>query len=88
MQKYDRQKLLDWMAKEKEIQQQEEVERQKKLEERRIEEACGRARFGNSFTLSDSGTTDGGRKNKNTNKGNYLIPILCICVFILALIGL
>lgn len=88
MQKYDRQKLLDWMAKEKEKQQQDEVGRQKKLEARRIEEARGRARFGNSFTLGDSGITDGGKKNKNTNKGNYLIPILCICVFILALIGL
>ena len=88
MQKYDRQKLLDWMAKEKEKQQQEEVERQKQLEARRKEEARGRARFGNSFTLGDRDIADGGMKNKNTSKDHYLIPILCMCVFILALIGL
>ena len=55
---------------------------------KKIEEARGRARFGNSFILGDKGTTDGEKKNKSTNKGNYLIPILCIYVFILALIGL
>lgn len=86
MQKYDKQKLLDWMAREKEKQQQKEVERQKYLEARRIEEARGRARFGNSFTLGDKDTIEG--EKKDVNKGNYLIPILCIYVIILALIGL
>ena len=88
MQKYDKQELLDWMAKERERQQHEDEERQKELEARRIEEARGRARFGNSFTLVDKDSNNVGMKSKTTNKGNYLIPILCICVFILALIGL
>ena len=88
MQKYDRKKLLDWMAKEKEKQQQEEIERQKNLEARRIEEARGRARFGNSFTLDDKCSNKEIKENINANRDNYLIPILCIFVFILALIGL
>ena len=87
MQKYDRQELAEWIDNEHKKQQQEESERQKKLESRRIEEARGRVRFGNSFTLGDKGTNDLGKKSKNSNNSNYLIPILCICVFILALIG-
>ena len=88
MQKYDRQELAEWIDNEHKKQQQEESERQKKLESRRIEEARGRVRFGNSYTLGDKGTNDLGKKSKNSNNSNYLIPILCICVFILALIGL
>ena len=65
-----------------------ENERQKKLEARRTEEVRRRARLGDSYTLSDKGDHDEGMKNINVNKGNYLIPILCMCVFILALIGL
>ena len=86
MQKYDKQELLEWIANEKEREQQEEKERQKKIEARRIEEVRGRARFGNSFTLVDK--NDGKKKSKSANIEHYLIPIICICVFILALIGL
>lgn len=58
MQKYNKQELLEWMEKENERQQQEEEKRQKNLEVHRIEEARGRARFGNSFTLSERNTQD------------------------------
>ena len=88
MQKYDKQELLEWMANEKKRQQQEEVDRQKKLEARRIEEARGRARFGSSFTLGNQDIQDENKISQNDNKGNYVIPILCVLVFILALIGL
>lgn len=88
MQKYDKQELLEWITKERVREQQEEEERIKKLDARRIEEVRGRARFGNSFTLGDKDSNDLRKKNENSNNGNYLIPILCICVFIQALIGL
>ena len=88
MQKYDKQELLEWITKERVREQQEEEERIKKLDARRIEEVRGRARFGNSFTLGDKDSNDLRKKNENSKNGNYLIPILCICVFILALIGL
>lgn len=88
MQKYDKQELLEWITKEKVREQQEEEERIKKLDARRIEEVWGRARFGNSFTLGDKDSNDLRKKNENSKNANYLIPILCICVLILAFIGL
>lgn len=85
MQKYDRQKLLDWMAKEKEEQLLEKEEWRRKISARKIEEARGRARFGNSFTL---GNPDAQKSlNSSENNQNYLIPILCACILVLALIG-
>lgn len=89
MQKYNKQELLEWMEKEKERQQQEEEERRKNLETRRIEEACGRARFGNSFILTERNTQDEKSESLNDHKGKYVMPILClIYVFIIVLVGL
>ncbi len=89
MRKYNKQELHEWMEKEKERQQQEEEEKQKNLETRRIEEARGRARFGNSFTLDEQNTQEKKRKSRKFSKGNYLIPILClIYAFIIVFIGL
>jgi hypothetical protein len=89
MQRYNKQELLEWIAKDKERQQQEEEERRKNLEARRIEEARGRARFGNSFTLSEQNTQDKKRESLNDRKGKYVMPILClIYVFIIFLVGL
>lgn len=87
MQKYNKQELLDWMAKEKERQQQEEVEKQKMLEARRIEEVRGRERFGSSFTLDSKYIQEEKQKSQNNNKSKFVILILCIVVFIFALIG-
>lgn len=53
MQEYDKQKLLEWIDVEKNKQQKNEEERQRKLQERRRAEACGRERFGSSFVLDD-----------------------------------
>ena len=66
MQRYNKQELLEWIAKEKERQQQEEEERRKNLEARRIEEARGRERFGNSFTLAEQNTQDKKTKVKRS----------------------
>lgn len=89
MQRYNKQELLEWMAKEKERQQQKEEEKRKNLETRRIEEARGRARFGNSFTLSDQNTQDKRNKSQKVSNGNSVMPVLClIYVFIIVLIGL
>ena len=88
MQKYDKLELLEWMANEKKKQHQEEVDRQNKLETRRIEEARGRARFGNSFTLGSQDIQEVENKIQNNNRSAVEITILFIYVFILALIGL
>lgn len=88
MQKYNKEELLEWMADEEKTLKQEEAEKQKKLEDLRIEEARGRARFGNSFTIADKDSIKVEKKTNSANKGNYLIPILCIYVLILVLIGL
>lgn len=88
MQKYDKLELLEWMANEKMKQHQEEVDRQNKLETRRIEEARGRARFGNSFTLGSQDIQEVENKIQNNNRSAVEITILFIYVFILALIGL
>ena len=88
MQKYNKQELFEWMEKEKERQQQEEEERRKNLEARRIEEARGRARFGNSFTLDEQNTQYKKGKSKKVVKGNYVMPILYfIYVIIIVVIG-
>jgi hypothetical protein len=89
MQKYNKQELLEWMEKENERQQQEEEKRQKNLEVHRIEEARGRARFGNSFTLSERNTQDKKSDSLNVRKGKYVMPFLClIYVFIMFLVGI
>ena len=89
MQKYNKQELLEWMEKEKERLQQEEEERQKNIEARRIEETRGRARYGNSFTLGEQNAQDKKHKSQKVSKGNYVMPILCLLyVFIIVLIGL
>lgn len=89
MQRYNKQELLEWITKEKGRQQQEEEEKRKNLEARRIEEARGRARFGNSFTLAEQNTQDKKNKSQKVSKGNYVMPILClIYIFIVVLIGL
>lgn len=87
MLKYNKQELLEWMANEKEQLQQKEAIKEKELEIRRVEEARGRERFGNSFTLDNKNVQYKETKNQNDNKSKYVIPILFIVVFILALIG-
>ncbi len=89
MQRYNKHELLKWMEKEKEKQQKEEEERRKNLEARRIEEARGRARFGNSFTLSEQNTQDKKSKIQKISKGNNVMPIfyLLLYAFIIVLIG-
>lgn len=91
MQKYNKQELLEWMEKEKDKQQQEEEERQKNLENRRIEEAHGRARFGNSFTLDGHDikrNTNSSHKNNTKGIDNYIMPILCLYVFLMIIIAI
>lgn len=91
MQKYNRQELLEWMAKEKERHIKKEEERQRKLQDRRIAESKGRKRFGSSFTLDEADVKANTNNSQNTNtKGisNYIIPILCLYVFVLFLVGL
>lgn len=53
MQKYNKQELLDWIEKEKERTRIEDEEKQKSLQARRIAEARGRAKYGNSFTPTE-----------------------------------
>lgn len=86
MEKYNKQELLDWMANEQIRQEQERKEKLKRQQTLLIEEARGRERFGNSFTLVDKNNQEE-KKSQNNNKNNYVIPILCVVVFILALIG-
>lgn len=88
MQKYNKQELAEWISNEEKREQREEIERQKRLEAHRLEELRGRTRFGNSFTLDDKSPNDRRNKNHSTNKRNYVIPLLCVYVFILAMIGL
>ena len=91
MQKYNKQELHEWMEKEKERQQQEEEERRKNLEAHRIEEARGRARFGNSFMLNDQNIKEMTNNSQIDNAkriGDYIIPILCLYVFILVLVAI
>lgn len=93
MQKYNKQELLEWMADEKEKQRQTELEKQRKLELKLIEEARGRERFGNSFTLNskDVQKKPNARqklKKKFQGKDNILTPIaICVFVSVLALVG-
>ncbi len=88
MQKYNKQELTEWVAHEKERQQLEEVEKQKILKARRIEEARGRARFGNSFTLEEQNNQEEKNNILRINKENLVIPILCLYTVILVLTAL
>ena len=86
MQKYNKEELLEWIAKEEKRRKQEKTEKQKIIEARRIEEARGRARFGSGFTLGEHNVKK--KSDSIESKGNYFIPILSGCIFILALLGL
>lgn len=93
MQKYDKQELLEWMATEKEKQWLAELEKQRKLEFQRIEEARGRERFGKNFTLNGKDVQKKPNavqrlKKKFHGKDDILTPIaICIFVSFLALVG-
>ncbi len=53
MQKYNKQELLEWIEKEKARERVAKEEKQKRLQARRIAEARGRAKFGNSYIATD-----------------------------------
>lgn len=86
MQKYNKEELLGWIAEEEKKRKQEESERQMQLEAHRIEEARGRARFGSSFTSEEQIIQK--KSNSIKSKRDYFIPIICMCTFVLALLGL
>ena len=73
------------MAKEKKGHLNEEKDRPRELTTRRIEEARKHARFRSNFTLGEQDIQI--KSSNGKSKKNYLIPILCVCAFISALIG-
>lgn len=73
------------MAKEKKEHLNEEKDRPRELTTRRIEEARKHARFRSNFTLGEQDIQI--KSSNGKSKKNYLIPILCVCAFISALIG-
>lgn len=93
MQRYNKQEIIDWMAEEEEKRNREKEEEQNALELQRMEEECGRARFGDSF-ISDNHISQYKKPNRqfyNENrKRNCIITMSLIgfYVIILVLLGI